>query len=66
MFVFPSIDWSAKAGRVGFIKLTEFIQNDDDYTICINHFSKRVYADLAKKIAEAANHELGQNVLTVK
>ena len=54
------------AGRVGFIELTEFIQNDDDYTICINHFSRRVYVDLAKKIAEAANHELGQNVLTVK
>ena len=54
------------AGRVGFIELTEFIQNDDDYTTCINHFSRRVYADLAKKIAEAANHELGQNVLTVK
>ena len=52
--------------KVEFIELTDFIKNDEDYTTCINHFSRRIYVDLAQKIAEIANKKLGKNLLFVK
>ena len=52
--------------RVEFIELTDFIKNDDDYTTCINHFSRRVYVDLAKKIVEISNKALGEECLKLK
>lgn len=52
--------------KVEFIELTDLIKSDEDYTVCINHFSRRVYVDLAQKIAEIANKKLGKNLLSVK
>ena len=52
--------------RVEFIELTDFIKNDEDYTTCINHFSRRVYVDLAKKIVEIGNKALGEECLKLK
>ena len=51
--------------KVEIIELTDFIKNDDDYTVCINHFSRRVYQDLAQKIVEISNKKLGKNLLAV-
>ena len=52
--------------KVEFIELTDLIKSDEDYTVCINHFSRRVYVDLAQKITEIANKKLGKNLLFVK
>ena len=52
--------------KVEFIELTDFIQNDEDYTTCINHFSRRVYVDLAKRVVEVGNKLLGENLLSLK
>ena len=52
--------------RVELIELTDFIKSDEDYTTCINHFSRKVYVDLAKKIVEITNKKLGCNLLAIK
>lgn len=52
--------------RVEFIELTDFIKSDEDYTTCINHFSRRVYVDLAQKVVEIANNVLGEECLRLK
>ena len=52
--------------KVEFIELTDFIKNDEDYTTCINHFSRRVYVDLAKGVVEVGNKLLGENLLSLK
>lgn len=52
--------------NVDFIELTDFIKTDEDYTTCINHFSRKVYVDLAKKIVEITNKKLGCNLLAIK
>ncbi len=49
-----------------YIELTDFIKGDEDYIECINHFSRRVYADLAYKIIEISNKKLKSNYLKVK
>ncbi len=53
-------------GKAKFIELSDFIKSDDDYTTCINHFSRRVYAKLAEKIVETANEILGKEYLSLK
>ena len=45
-----------------FIELTDFIKNDEDYVECINHFSRRVYSDLAQRIISIANKKLKQKL----
>ena len=52
--------------EVDFIELSDFIKSDEDYAECINHFSRRVYADLARKITEIANKKLGNEYLSLK
>lgn len=52
--------------RVEFIELTDFIKSDEDYTTCINHFSRRVYVDLAQRVVEIANNVLGEECLRLK
>ena len=52
--------------NVSLLELTELIKSDDDYNECINHFSRRVYADFAKKIVEIVNTKLGKKYLEVK
>ena len=53
-------------GRVEFIELTDFIKSDEDYTTCINHFSRRVYVDLAQRVVEIGNKALGEECLRLK
>lgn len=53
-------------GRVEFIELTDFIKSDEDYTTCINHFSRRVYVDLAQRVVEIGNKALGKECLRLK
>ena len=52
--------------KVEFIELTDFIKSDEDYTTCINHFSRRVYVDLAQRVVEIANNVLGEECLRLK
>ena len=52
--------------RVEFIELTDFIKSDEDYTTCINHFSRKVYVDLAQRVVEIANNVLGEECLWLK
>ena len=52
--------------EVDFIELSDFIKSDEDYAECINHFSRRVYADLARKITKIANKKLGNEYLSLK
>lgn len=52
--------------RVEFIELTDFIKSDEDYTTCINHFSRTVYVDLAQKVVEIANDVLVEECLRLK
>ena len=54
------------SGKVDFIELTGLINGDDDYTACIDHFSRRVYVNLAQKIINIANSKLGKNYLHLK
>lgn len=42
--------WSADKSGVELISIDSFIKSDKDYLDTINHFSKRVYYDLANKI----------------
>ena len=35
----------------------------DDYNECINHFSRRVYADFAGEIVGMVNKKLGKDLL---
>ena len=52
--------------NITLINLTDFIKDDEDYTTCINHFSRRVYVEMAKAFANIANEKLGQEYLSVK
>ena len=52
--------------KVEFIELTDFIKSDEDYTTCINHFSRRVYVDLAQRVVEIANNVLVEECLRLK
>ena len=52
--------------NITLINLTDFIKDDEDYTTCINHFSRRVYVEMAKAFADIANEKLGQEYLSVK
>ena len=56
----------AKENKIRIIELTDFINSQDDYTTCINHFTREVYSNIAKKIIEIANEELGQKYLSYK
>jgi len=51
--------------NIHLIELGEFIENDDDYSGCVNHFSRRVYLKMAEKFASISNKLLGKNCLGV-
>ena len=53
----------ASQNKIETIELTDFIKSDEDYTTCINHFSRSVYSAIAGKIAEISNKALGQEYL---
>ena len=56
----------AKQNNIKIIELTDFIKSDEDYTTCINHFSRRDYSSLAEKIIETSNNFLKDEHLRFK
>ena len=56
----------AHKNEIGIIELTDFIKSDEDYTTCINHFSRRVYSDLAQRIVNVSNDILKNKYLSFK
>ena len=63
---YTGIAVSKKYDNIDILELTDLIQSDDDYNECINHFSRRVYADFAGKIVGMLNKKLGKNYLELK
>ena len=59
-------EFAKKYDNIDLLELTNLIQSDDDYNECINHFSRRVYADFAKEIVELVNKKLGKKYLEIK
>lgn len=55
-----------KYENIDLLEITDLIQSDDDYNECINHFSRRVYADFAEKIINMVNNKLGKDYLEFK
>lgn len=56
----------ASKNNIEIIELTDFIKSDEDYTTCINHFSRNVYVELAKKVIDISNKKLGKKYLNIK
>ena len=52
--------------NISILELTDLIKSDDDYSECINHFSRRVYYDFAQEIVSIVNNKLGKNYLYLK
>ena len=59
-------DFAKEYSNIGIVEITELIKSDDDYTECINHFSRRIYAEIARKIVDMTNKYLGDNILSLK
>lgn len=59
-------EFAQKFNNISLLELTDLIQSDDDYNECINHFSRRVYNDFAKKIVSIVNQKLGKDYLELK
>ncbi len=56
----------AKQKDVRIIELSDFIKSDEDYTTCINHFSRKVYSELAQEIVNVSNEILGKEYLNIR
>lgn len=56
----------AEKNEIKTIELSEFIKSEEDYTTCINHFSRRAYSLLAKKIVDISNEILEKEYLHIK
>jgi len=52
--------------NIDIIEITELIDNENDYTECINHFSRKVYIKLADKIVYKVNKFLNKECLSLK
>ena len=52
--------------NIDIIEITDLIQSDDDYSECINHFSRRIYVEIARKIIEITNKYLNADILKLK
>ena len=52
--------------NITLVNFTDFIKSDNDYTVCINHFTREVYAEIAKKIVGIANEKLGIKCMEYK
>lgn len=59
-------DFAKQYDNTDIVELTDLINSDDDYAECINHFSRRVYAELARKIIKLVNKNLGKEELYFK
>jgi hypothetical protein len=52
--------------NIDIVEITDLIESDDDYSECINHFSRRIYVEIARKIIDIANKHLKANHLKLK
>lgn len=52
--------------NIDIIEITDLIESDDDYSECINHFSRRIYVEIARKIIEITNRKLNAEHLFLK
>ncbi len=59
-------EFAKKYDNIDIIELTDLIQDDSDYSNCINHFSRRIYINLAEKIINLVNSALGEERLILK
>ncbi len=59
-------DFAKKHKNTELLEITDLIKSDEDYTDCINHFSRRVYAEIAKKVINIVNNDLGKQHLFFK
>ena len=59
-------EFAKEYDNIAIVEITDYITSDDDYSECINHFSRNIYAKLAGKIIEFANKQLGSNHLFLK
>lgn len=57
-------DFAKSHSRIGYIELDDFIKDATDYTDGINHFSARVYYELAQAIAGNIRKATGKEVVT--
>ncbi len=48
----------AQSHGVEIINLTDFIDSDDDYTTCINHFERKVYLKLGTKCSQCFSDQV--------
>lgn len=62
----PIRDFAKQYDNIDLLEITELIQSDDDYAECINHFSRRIYAEMAKRIINMVNKRLGSEHLFYK
>ena len=57
----PIIEEFAKKNNIETINLTDFIESDEDYTTCINHFERHIYLKLANRCANIIQAELSSS-----
>ena len=50
--------------NVDILEISDLVHSNDDYNECIDHFSRKVYADFAVKIINMVNKRLGKEYLT--
>jgi len=51
--------------NIKLVNITKYIKDQSDFTVCINHFSRRVYLEMAKDFVKLANEALGAEHLTI-
>ncbi len=52
-------EFAKQYNNIDIVEITDLIESDDDYTECINHFTRRVYAKIAKQIIDIVNLRTG-------
>ena len=59
-------EFAKKYDNIDIVEITDLIQSDDDYSECINHFSRRIYVEIARKIIDITNRRLNEKHLSLK
>ena len=59
-------EFAKNYNNIDIIEITDLIQSDDDYSECINHFSRRIYVEIARKVIEITNRRLNAKHLFLK
>ncbi len=59
-------DFAKDYNNIDIIEITDLIDNENDYTECINHFTRKIYIKLADKIIGKVNKFLNKKTLFLK